>query len=58
MIIKERIIVYQNIYIFATSGSSSIDSTMTDLRNTYPDLNIISGKRLNTITKEDIIEWI
>ena len=49
----------KKIYVFATSGSSTIDSTLSDLRNTYPNLNIISGKRLNIINNEsDIIDWI
>lgn len=37
----------KNIYLFATSGSSTIDNTLNDLRNRYLELNFISGKRFN-----------
>lgn len=48
----------KKIYIFATSGSSSIDSTLNDLKNNYPSLNIISGKRLNTINYDEVLDWV
>jgi flavodoxin len=35
----------KNIYVFVTSGSSSIDSTYKSLQNNFPNLNFISGKR-------------
>ncbi len=35
----------KNIYVFVTSGSSSIDSTYKSLKNNFPNLNFVSGKR-------------
>ena len=49
----------KKIYLFATSGGSSIDKALNDLKNTYPNLNIISAKLLNgKITEQEIIDWI
>jgi len=45
------------IYNFCTSGSSSIDRSISDLKKWYPTLNIMDGKRLNDATKEDIKEY-
>ena len=35
----------KDIYVFATSGSSSIDSTYKSLQNDFPNLNFKNGKR-------------
>ena len=35
----------KNIYVFVTSGSSSIDSTYKSLQNNFPNLKFVSGKR-------------
>ena len=35
----------KKIYVFVTSGSSTIDSTYKNLKNNYPNLNFINGKR-------------
>ena len=49
----------KNIYVFVTSGSSSVDGSFNDLMNTYTNLNFISGKRFNgSETSEDIKSWI
>lgn len=42
------------IYTFCTSGSSSIDKSISDLKGWYPRLNIVDGKRLNNATQKDI----
>ena len=49
----------KKIFIFVTSGSSSVTNSLNDLKNTYPNLNIIDGIRLNSnISKEEIIKFI
>ena len=49
----------KNIYVFVTSGSSSIDSTYKSLKSNYPNLNFISGKRFTTgVEDSEIFEWI
>ena len=45
------------IYTFCTSGGSSIDRSISDLKEWYPALNIAYGKRLNDATWEDIEEY-
>lgn len=45
----------KRIVLFATSGSSNIDKAITDLRNTYPALNIVGGKLLNRgVSNQDL----
>ena len=46
------------IYTFCTSGGSGIEQSVSDLQENYPDLNIISGKRLNNASEADIEDWI
>ena len=45
------------IYTFCTSGGSSIDRSLSDLRAWYPTLNIIDGKRLKDASKSEIAEF-
>ena len=45
------------IYAFCTSGSSGIDTSISNLKDNY-SLNIIDGKRLNGATSNDIQEWL
>lgn len=46
------------VYIFCTSGGSGIEKSISDLQTMYPDVNIVSGKRLNDATADDIHSWI
>ena len=49
----------KKIYVFVTSGSSPIDSTYKNLKNNFPNLNFISGKRFTgTELVEDYKSWI
>ena len=49
----------KNIYVFATSGSSSIDSTYKSLKNNFPNLNFVSGKRFTgNESDEEYKNWI
>lgn len=49
----------KSIYVFVTSGSSSIDSTYKSLQNNYPILNFISGKRFNgNESEEEYKSWL
>lgn len=43
---------------FATSGGSSIDKSITDLKKTYPNLNWKEGKLLNRMNEKAIREWV
>ena len=43
--LKENDMSNKNIYVFVTSGSSSIDSTYKSLKNNFPNLKFVDGKR-------------
>ncbi len=43
--LEENDMSNKNIYVFVTSGSSTIDSTYKSLENNFPNLNFVSGKR-------------
>jgi len=47
----------KKIYVFVTSGSSSIDSTYKSLKNNYPNLKFICGKRF-TENESDFKSWL
>lgn len=42
---------------FATSGGSSIDQSIRDLKKTYPDLDWKEGRLLNRINEKAVREW-
>lgn len=46
------------VYTFCTSGGSGIEQSIQDLKDSYPDINIADGKRLNGATEAEIREWI
>ena len=49
----------KNIYVFVTSGSSSIDSTYRSLKNNFPNLNFVSGKRFTgNESDKEYRKWI
>ena len=55
--IEKNDLTNKKIYIFVTSGSSSVDSSFNDLKNNYPNLNFIDGKRLS-LDNNINIDWI
>ena len=49
----------KKIYVFVTSGSSSVDSTYKSLISTFPNLNFVSGKRFTGRENEEVyVEWM
>ena len=46
------------VYTFCTSGGSGIETSVSELQNLYPEANIISGKKLNDATADDIRDWV
>ena len=49
----------KKIYVFVTSGSSTIDSTYKSLQNNFPNLNFVSGKRFTGNESEtDYKAWL
>jgi len=57
--LNENDMTGKKIYVFVTSGSSSIDSTYKSLLNNYPNLNFVSGKRFTgSESEEDYKSWL
>ena len=57
--IEENNLENKKIYIFATSGGSSVNNSFNTLKNTYSNLNFISAKRLTSnVSENDITSWI
>ena len=57
--LEENDMSFKKIYVFATSGSSRIDSTYKSLKNSFPKLNFVSGKRFTgNESDEEYINWI
>ena len=49
----------KNIFVFVTSGSSSVDSSFNDLKNTYPNLSFLKAKRFTgQETDLEILSWL
>ena len=49
----------KTVYTFCTSGSSGVETSVGDLQELYPEINIVSGHRFNSGASEDTIsEWL
>lgn len=57
--LEENDMTGKNIYVFVTSGSSTIDSTYRSLKNNFPNLNFVDGKRFTgKESSDDYKAWI
>lgn len=57
--LEENDMTGKRIYVFVTSGSSSIDSTYKSLQSNFPNLNFVSGKRFTgNESHEEYTSWI
>ncbi len=57
--IEENNLENKKIYVFATSGSSSVINSFNTLKNTYSNINFVSAKRLTSnVSENDITSWI
>ena len=57
--IEENNLENKKIYIFATSGSSSVTNSFNVLKNSYRNLNFISAQRFTSnVTENDIRAWL
>ncbi len=57
--LEENDMTDKKIYVFVTSGSSSIDSTYKSLQNNFPELNFISGIRFTgSESAEEYKSWL
>ena len=57
--LEENDMTGKRIFVFVTSGSSTIDSTYESINNNFPDLNFVSGKRFTgSETSEEYTNWV
>ena len=57
--LEENNMTGKSIYVFVTSGSSNIDSTYKSLKNNFPNLNFVSGKRfIGSESDDEYKTWI
>lgn len=48
----------KNVIPFATSGGSTIDNSVKELKKAYPDIKWQEGKLLNGATEKSIRQWL
>lgn len=49
----------KKVYVFVTSGSSTVDGSLDNLKKKYSNINFVSGMRLNTLASgSTILDWI
>ncbi len=48
----------KKIVLFATSGGSGFGNTVSELKPSAPDAEIVEGKVLNKATKQEIAKWV
>ena len=57
--IEENNLEGKKIYIYVTSGGSSSEKSINDLRNKYPNLNFLKSIRLKGNEEKEIVNnWI
>ena len=57
--IEENNLEGKKVYVFVTSGGSTVDGSLKSLRNGYNNINFVSGKRLRTgVLPDEILDWI
>ncbi len=48
----------KKIILFATSGGSGFGNTVSELQPSAPNAQIVEGKVLNRMSKQEIVDWI
>ena len=48
----------KKIILFATSGGSGFGNTVSELKPSAPDAEIVEGKLLNRMNKQEIADWV
>lgn len=48
----------KKIALFATSGGSGIEKSISDLKSAYPQLNIAAGKKFGNAVEDDVKQWV
>ncbi len=53
--IEENNLDGKDVYVFVTSGSTSVDGSLNSLKQKYPSINFVEGKRLSV--NDDFKDW-
>lgn len=57
--IEENDLSNKQVYVYVTSGGSTVDGSLESLRQKYSNLNFVSGKRLDmNIEGQAILDWL
>lgn len=56
--IEENDLTHKNVHVFVTSGGSSFAGSLKHLKEKYPNINFVSGKTLNSVNSDDVLDWI
>lgn len=57
--IEENDLSNKQVYVYVTSGGSTVDGSLESLRQKYFNLNFVSGKRLDmNIEEQAILDWL
>ncbi len=57
--IEENDLSNKQVYVYVTSGGSTVDGSLESLRQKYSNLNFVSGKRLDmNIEEQAILDWL
>ena len=57
--IENTDLVNKKIYLFATSGGSEINNSVSVLKREYPNINIVDSKLLSMYVTDDVIKsWL
>ena len=56
--IEENNLSNKQVYVYVKSGGSTVDGSLESLRQKYPNINFVSGKRLGmNIEEQAILDW-
>ena len=57
--IEENNLDGKKAYVFVTSGATGVDKSLKDLKNAYPKVEFVSGKRFNgSFYKKEVLDWV
>lgn len=57
--IEENHLEGKKAYVFVTSGVTSVDKSLKDLKKAYPSISFVSGKRFSgTFREKDVLNWV
>lgn len=56
--IEELDLTNKNVYVYVTSGGSTVAGSLKHMKEKYPNINFVSGKTLNRIDEEELKGWL